>query len=150
MSKPSKTRCGYDSATLPNARPLASPSASASTLARGMSARRTTLPRAKRTTGPWGRWPIVRAVGTPRCSCTTRASDTPAAEQARPSSGRMSLPRLMRVAVGKRRRSSLVKVKSRVDGEREVVSRGRGSGRMGTGLVYSSSMSLMSLSLSLS
>ena len=54
--------------------------------------------------------------------------------------GRISVPRLSRMAVGKSRRISLAKADRRVDGDREVVTRGLGS-MIPERCAYSSSMS---------
>ena len=59
----------------------------------------------------------------------------------------MSVPRLRRMEVGSRRRISLAKAESRVDGDRDVVTRGRGS-VMPDRWAYSSSMSLCASALS--
>lgn len=77
--------------------------------------------------GPCGRCEIVSAVGVPRCSCS-RSKSVRAAEFALATrEGRTNVPRFKRIDVGRRRRISLAKADRRVDGEREVVTRGRGS-----------------------
>lgn len=107
-------RCGYDSETVPRD-------------GEGRSCRRRTLCREKEAVGPWGRWDIVRAVGVPRCSWS-RSKSVSAAELALVTSeGRTRVPRFRRIEVGSRSRISLAKAASRVEGEREVVTRGRGS-----------------------
>ena len=60
-------------------------------------------------------------------------------------SGMMRFPRFRRIEVGKRRRISFAKVLRRAEGEREVVTMGRGSIRPEV-RVYSSSRSSMSWS----
>lgn len=93
----------------------------------GRSWRRWTLCRLKEAVGPCGRWEIVRAVGLPRCSCR-RIKSVKALELALDTNeGRTRLPRFNRIDVGRRRRISLANAASRVEGERDVVIRGRGS-----------------------
>ena len=94
-----------------------------------MSWRSTTLDRAKEAVGPCGRCEMVSAVGVPRCSCSSRMSVRAAAVAEPTSVGSTSVPRFSRMEVGSRSRISLLKVESRVEGEREVVIRGRGSER---------------------
>lgn len=67
------------------------------------------------------------AVGVPRCSCNNTTSDKPLLLQDRTSSGRMVLPRLSRMAVGISSRISFEKAASLLEGDREVVTRTRGS-----------------------
>lgn len=89
--------------------------------------------------GPWGRCEIVIAVGVPRCSCKRIMSERAEALAEERRLGRMSLPRLRRIDVGRRSLISLLNVARRVEGLREVVTRGRGSARPERRL-YSSSM----------
>lgn len=112
--KPSKRRCGYDSETVPRD-------------GEGRSCRSRTLCRLKDAVGPWGRWEIVRAVGVPRCSWSRRRSVSAEELADETRLGRISVPRFRRMEVGSRRRISFAKAESRVEGEREVVTRGRGS-----------------------
>lgn len=67
------------------------------------------------------------AVGVPRCSCSKTTSDSPLVLQERTSSGRMVLPRFSRIAVGINSRISFEKAASLLEGERDVVTRTRGS-----------------------
>lgn len=92
-----------------------------------MSCRKTTLCKENDTVGPWGRCDTVMAVGVPRCSCKRTISERPLLLQDRTSSGRIVLPRFNRMAVGINNRISLEKAARRLEGERDVVTRTRGS-----------------------
>lgn len=130
----SKMRWGYDSLTVP-------------LLALGRSWRRKTLCKEKEAVGPCGRWEMVRVVGTPRCSWRRIRSVREEALALDTRLGRMSVPRLRRMEVGSSSRISLAKAESRVDGDLEVVTSGRGS-VMPDRWAYSSSMSLCASALS--
>ncbi len=69
----------------------------------------------------------MRAVGVPRCSCSRRRSLSPEEFADCTKLGRTSVPRLRRMDVGINRRISFANAERRVDGEREVVTRGLGS-----------------------
>ncbi len=127
VEKPSKIRCGYDSDTVPRE-------------GDGRSCRRRTLCRENDAVGPCGRCEMVSAVGVPRCSCR-RSTSVSAAELALATRvGRIRVPRFSRMEVGRRSLISLAKAPSRVEGDREVVIRGRGSA-MPERWLYSSSRS---------
>lgn len=69
----------------------------------------------------------MRAVGVPRCSWR-RSTSVRAAELALATSvGNIKVPRFKRIDVGRRSRISFAKAASRVEGERDVVIKGRGS-----------------------
>lgn len=69
----------------------------------------------------------MRAVGVPRCSWR-RSTSVRAAELALATSvGNIKVPRFKRIEVGRRSRISFAKAASRVEGERDVVIKGRGS-----------------------
>lgn len=89
---------------------------------------------------------MVSAVGVPRCSCRRMISLNALAWALATSVGRTCAPRFSRMAVGRRRRISLAKEASRVEGLREVVMRGRGS-TMPERCEYSSSMARVSAGL---
>ena len=88
--------------------------------------------------GPCGIWLMVIAVGVPLCSWRRIMSDRAAdfADESR--FGRMVLPLFSRIAVGNRRRISLLNVASLVLGLRDVVTSGLGSDRP-LSILYSSS-----------
>ena len=89
----------------------------------------------------------MSAVGTPRCSCRSIRSVSEEAFALDTKFGRMSVPRLRRMDVGSSSRTSFAKADNRVEGEREVVTRGRGS-VMPDRNAYSSSISLCASALS--
>lgn len=130
----SKIRWGYDSLTVP-------------LLVLGISCRRKTLCRENEAVGPCGKWDTVRAVGTPRCSWRRIKSVRADALALDTRFGRTSVPRLRRMAVGSKSRTSLAKAESRVEGDLDVVTRGRGS-EMPDKWAYSSSTSLCASALS--
>lgn len=69
----------------------------------------------------------MRAVGVPRCSWR-RSTSVRAAELALATSvGNIKVPRFKRIEVGRSSRISFAKAASRVEGERDVVIKGRGS-----------------------
>ena len=130
----SKIRCGYDSLTVP-------------LLVLGISCRRKTLCSENEAVGPCGRWDIVRAVGTPRCSWRRIKSVRAEALALETRFGRTRVPRLRRMAVGSKRRTSLANAERRVEGDLDVVTRGLGS-VMPDRWAYSSSTSLWAPALS--
>ena len=89
----------------------------------------------------------MSAVGTPRCSCKSSRSVSEEAFALETRFGRMRVPRLRRMDVGSRRRTSLAKADKRVEGDRDVVTRGRGSVTPDR-YAYSSSISLCASALS--
>ncbi len=93
----------------------------------GRSWRRKTLCRENEAVGPCGKCEIVRAVGTPRCSWRRSRSVNDEALALLTRLGKISVPRLRRIDVGSSNRISFANAESRVEGEREVVTRGRGS-----------------------
>ena len=86
-------------------------------------------------------------MGTPRCSWRRSRSVKEEELALETRLGRTRVPLLRRMEVGSRSRISLAKADSRVEGEREVVTRGRGS-VMPDRWAYSSSMSLWASALS--
>lgn len=96
--------------------------------------------------GPCGRCEIVRAVGTPRCSCRRMTSVNALAFALATRVGKTCVPRFKRMDVGSRRRISFAKAESRVEGLREVVIKGRGS-MIPERCAYSSSRARMSAGL---
>lgn len=104
----------------------------------GRSCRRWTLCRLNEAVGPCGRCDIVSAVGLPRCSCKSIKSVKALELALDINEGRTRFPRFKRIDVGRRRRISFAKAASRVEGEREVVIKGRGSA-IPDRCVYSSS-----------
>ena len=89
----------------------------------------------------------MRAVGTPRCSWRRSRSVREEALALETRLGRIRLPLFKRMEVGSRSRISLAKADKRVEGEREVVTKGRGS-VIPDRWAYSSSMSLWASALS--
>jgi hypothetical protein len=82
---------------------------------------------------------MVMAVGVPRCSWRRMMSERAEAFAEESRLGRIRLPRFRRIDVGRRSLISLLKIARRVEGLREVVTRGLGSVRPERRL-YSSSM----------
>jgi hypothetical protein len=111
---PSNIKCGYDSLAVPLE-------------LFGISCRKTTLWREKETVGPCGKCDNVKAVGTPRCSCSRTMSESPDACADWTRFGKIRLPLFKRIDVGSNKRISFAKAERRVDGSREVVTRTRGS-----------------------
>lgn len=86
------------------------------------------------------------AVGVPRCSCKRTISVSAAAFALDIRSGKMRLPLFKRIDVGSSNRISFANVLSRADGDRDVVTSGRGSTKPDV-RAYSSSTSMNSSSL---
>lgn len=114
VENPSKIRCGKDSDTVPRT-------------AFGISPRRITFEREKEAVGPWGKWLMVSAVGTPRCSWRRIASERSAAFALSMIAGKMRFPRLSLIEVGKRSLISLENVDRRELGSLDVDMRILGS-----------------------
>lgn len=82
---------------------------------------------------------MVIAVGVPRCSWSKQMSVRPDALALETRCGRIVVPLLRRMEVGRSKRISLANAERRVEGDREVVISGRGS-TMPDKWAYSSSI----------
>lgn len=85
----------------------------------------------------------MSAVGVPRCSCKRIISEREADLALATRSVRIVFPRFNRIEVGKSSRTSFAKALRRDEGDREVVTKGRGSMRPDV-KAYSSSRSTRS------